>query len=82
MKLFLISQKQNRGYDTYDSAVVVAIDEEAARQLDPGTGKPVEDWSDKYSAWCSGPEHVIVTHIGEAAAGVEPGVVCASFNAG
>lgn len=82
MKLFLISQEQNNDYDTYDSAVVAAPDEETARQMNPGTGKPVKDWSKRYSSWCYGPEHVIVRQIGEAAADVEQGVVCASFNAG
>jgi len=82
MKLFLISQEQNNDYDTYDSAVVVAPDEETARQIDPCTGKPVESWGKRYSAWCDAPEHVAVRYIGEAAPDVEQGVVCASFNAG
>ena len=82
MKLFLISQEQNKDYDTYDSAVVAAPDEETARQMDPSTGKPANNWSEKYGAWCNDPEHVVVAYIGEAAAEVEQGVVCASFNAG
>lgn len=82
MKLFLLSQEQNAGYDTYDSAVVAAPDEDTARQIDPRTGKPVENWNKKYRTWCSGPEHVVVAYLGEAAAGIEQGVVCASYNAG
>lgn len=82
MKLFLISQNQNNDYDTYDSAVVAASDEEAARQMDPGTGSPVKEWNRQYSSWCAGPEHVTVRYLGEAADGVEHGIVCASFNAG
>ena len=35
MKLFLISQGENDGYDTYDSAVVCAKDEEAAKRITP-----------------------------------------------
>ena len=30
MKLFLITQEHNKGYDSYDSAVVAAPDEETA----------------------------------------------------
>ena len=30
MTLYLLSQKNNRGYDTYDSFVVAALDEEEA----------------------------------------------------
>ena len=33
MKLFLISQDKNEGYDTYDSAVVVAESEKEAREV-------------------------------------------------
>ncbi|MFA6125419.1 hypothetical protein [Sphingomonas sp.] len=38
MKLFLISQNQNYDYDTYDSAVVAAPDEETARLMNPRNG--------------------------------------------
>ena len=82
MKLFLIEQTQNEDYDTYDSAVVAAPDYQTARNIHPGTGEPVENWKKSYSSWCNAPEHVIVRYIGEAAADVEQGVVCASFNAG
>jgi hypothetical protein len=80
MKLFLISQNQNNNYDTYDSAVVAAPDEETARNMSPSNGLP-ESWGDKYSSWCPGPQYVLVRYIGEAV-NVDQGVVCASFNAG
>lgn len=38
MKLFLISQTQNNDYDTCDSAVVAAPDEETARSTTPAMG--------------------------------------------
>lgn len=83
MKLFLISQDENNDYDTYDSAVVCAPDEAAARLMDPGgnDGAPPR-WECKYSSWCSSPEKVAVQLIGDAAPGLPLGVVCASFNAG
>jgi hypothetical protein len=40
MKLFLISQSENTGYDTYDSVVVVATNIEEARRIHP------DSWSD------------------------------------
>ena len=80
MKLFLISQEQNNEYDTYDSAVVAAPDESTARHMNPGNGKPMDEW-DQYNSWCLGPEHVTVRYLGEAV-NVEQGIVCASFNAG
>ena len=84
MKLYLISQTENGHYDTFDSAVVCADDEETARNIHPRTGEPVtsEQWADLYSCWCSSPLEVAVKYLGEAAEGVEAGIVCASFNAG
>ena len=35
MKLFLLSQTENRGYDTYDSCVVCAEDEKSAKRITP-----------------------------------------------
>lgn len=80
MKLFLISQDQNDDFDTYDSAVVAASDEETARRMNPDSGKPMMDENNK--RWCNGPEHVTVRYLGEATGDVEQGIVCASFNAG
>lgn len=86
MKLFLISQKYNRGFDTYDSAVVAAQDEATARHMDPETGHPL-NWG-RFSPlkpcvwWCSSPDRVTVVYLGEAGPGIEQGVICASFNAG
>jgi hypothetical protein len=82
MKLFLISQEQNNRYDTYDSAVVAAPDEETARNMNPSNGVPMDDWKKNRNPWCNGPERVSVRYLGEAVDGVERGVVCASFNAG
>lgn len=78
-KLFLIYQKVSNGYDTYDSAVVVAESEEEARKIHP-SGYKWDDWTG-YS-WCN-PEDVKVEFIGNARKDLEnKTVVCASFNAG
>jgi hypothetical protein len=78
MKLWLIYQRDNTGWDTYDSAVVAAETEDEARLIHPGNGK----WNDRWSAWASTPDKVHVDYIGEAKDGTEHGVVLASFNAG
>ena len=39
MNIYLISQKENNDYDTYDSAVVVAPNEEVARRIHPSYRK-------------------------------------------
>jgi len=83
MKLFLISQSQHDDYDTYDAAVVIAENEEEARNMNPSDGESMteEDWKRSFSTWCNSPEHVKVEYLGESVSD-EKGVVCASFNAG
>jgi len=81
MKLWIIEQSKNAGYDTYSDAVVAAETEEEARVIQPD-GQPLranEDWA--YSTWAK-PEFVSVRYIGEAAESISKGVVCASFHAG
>lgn len=86
MKLYKISQEANNNYDTYDSAVVAAENEEEARFTDPNDNK----WNGKgwgadgklqFSDWTK-PDNVKVELIGEAIEGTKAGVICASFNAG
>jgi hypothetical protein len=76
MNIYLISQYENTGYSTYDTAVVIAESEEAARLTHP-SGE--EEWIDE--SW-SDPEDVEVELLGEAIEGSRAGVVCASFHAG
>ena len=78
MKLWLISQDENRGYDTYDSAVVAAGTEDAARKVHPGGN----EWGKDGGEWASAPEKVSVRCIGTAIGCVAGEVLCASFNAG
>lgn len=97
MKLFLISQSVNNDYDTYDSAVVCAEDEEAAKRIDPSGYYEIDEMGDFWFIYSNGrkenegPEgprnwcalkDVDVKYIGEAKEGSESGVVCNSFNAG
>ncbi len=97
MKLFLISQSVNDGYDTYDSAIVCAKDEEHAKRTDPSgyyeideggnfwftyaDGRKVNEGTEAPGNWCT-MENVEVEYIGEAKEGSEAGVICSSFNAG
>lgn len=76
MKLWLISQAVNGGYDTYDAAVVAAETEEEARSIHPHA----TSWDS--SVWAHNPEDVVVDYIGTAAKGTKKGVILASFNAG
>jgi hypothetical protein len=74
MNLYLIWQTEDNSYDTYDSAVVCASNEDEARHMDPS----YPDGRD----WCSSPDAVNVKLIGAAADGMVRSVVCSSFNAG
>ncbi len=85
MKLWLISQNQKTGYDTYDSAVVSAKDMTSAALMNPANGGRNE-WDspdDNYcGSWCDSFHLVKVKLIGNALKGTEAGIIVASFNAG
>lgn len=73
--LYLIEQSHNTGYDTYDSAVVVAPSVVEARKILPGAS---------LNTWTT-PENVTATRIGKKSTlrnYTEGEVICASFNAG
>lgn len=85
MKLWRVSQEDNRGYDTYDSFVVACETQEEAICTSPD-GKKI-DWGASLpwtvaDSWASKKSAVSAEYIGEARLGMPAGVVCASFNAG
>ena len=96
MKLWLISQDVNSGYDTYDSAVVAAETEEEARGIYPDNwGSNTKIWNGSKWLWhladgrvldyssgsWTSPNNVSVQFLADGYEGVA-GTVCASFNAG
>jgi hypothetical protein len=85
MKLWRVSQEDNREYDTYDSFVIACETQEEAICTSPD-GRKI-DWDvDKPNCWMCGwaskRSAVSAAYIGEARPGMPAGVVCASFNAG
>lgn len=94
MKLWKLSQEENASYDTYDSMVVAAKDEAAARLIHPGSGRTWGNgrWMvnrgdgtqfEEYNrAWANSPDGVSVEYLGEAEPGTAEGTILASFNAG
>jgi hypothetical protein len=98
--LIYLSEKSlsHHSWDFYDSAVVVAASEEAARRIHPVSVRDnidvsweegqwwltLEDGSfDEYGSYdWATPEGVEVRRIGTADAGIKPSVIMASFNAG
>jgi hypothetical protein len=87
MKLWLIWQNKNSEYDSYDSAVVAAETEEAARMMHPGRfssenyDKPWDGQDEGWSSWCAAKD-VNVEYLGEAKEGQMADVIVSSFNAG
>ena len=89
MNIYLLTQRVNKGYDTYDSMVVCAKDEEEARNIHPEeewshnkrSPKP-DHWAGGMGTWASRPDQVSVILLGEAKPGSTRGIECASFNAG
>jgi hypothetical protein len=84
MKLYLISQTEARGYDTYSDAVVAAPDEETAKKMHPNGYMWGVDWKPSWvmNTWAGHPDSVKAELIGEAVDGTKQGVICASFHAG
>lgn len=89
-KLYKIYSEEEVGYDMYDSAIVCAESEEAAKDIDPGEGKYrrlawLELDSNKPCAdyWLDNREDVKVQYIGIADDSIElNSVILTSFNAG
>ena len=79
-KLYRIWQNTVEGYDTYDSAIVCADNEEDARGIKIGE-RPSESDRAECAEWAE-IKHVQVEYLGEAREGLEKGKVLASFNAG
>ena len=85
MNIYLISQRENNDYDTYSDMVVVAKDEEEARNIHPREEYQWEvegHWNDPYSDWCSSPSKATVKLQGRALKGMRRGIILTSFHAG
>lgn len=84
--LYKLSQDINNDYDTFDSAIVAAENEESARMIVPGNFGWEDYYKDykntHYAPWADRPDQVKVQLIGIADSTIEKGIVLASFNAG
>lgn len=88
MNIYLLTQNDAKGWNTYDSCVVVAANEQEARNIHPYSHSVfchpnIDLWcADSHRTWASSPDLVTVIRIGIASEDQVAGVVCASFNAG
>ena len=81
MKLYLLTQNDNTGYDTYDSCIVCAENEQDAITISPDEYHKIED-KYQYTSWAREVSSITCEEIGEANEKQVRGVVLASFNAG
>lgn len=85
MKLYLLTQDVNNGYDTYDSMVVCAESKTKARLMHPSQyRKELTNEDINGGTWVSlnDAKQITIKLIGQASPSIKPGVVLASFNAG
>lgn len=97
MKIFKLEQDWVDGYDTYDSCVVIAENEEEAITIHPsdfvthikdnkwmGTSYNGEEYETGNNSWVhvEDLDKIKVTYLGEAKLSSKKGVVCSSFNPG
>lgn len=79
MKIYLLTQNQNTWYDTYDSCVICAENEDEAKNILPNWEPFGED---QWSAWAYTKEWITCEEIWECNNNQKKWVICASFNAG
>jgi hypothetical protein len=92
MNLYLLSQDENKGWDTYDSVVVAAENEEEARKICPAG---MYEWDNGWyyghtknrtyssrSDWANDIANISVKLIGVADPTVSRRIIISSFNAG
>lgn len=84
MNIYKISQNKNENYDSYDSAIVAANNEDEAKTIHPGMDvnyPSYNPWESSVYSWVTSSDDVKVEKIGEGYKGPK-GVILASFNAG
>lgn len=87
-KFYRLSQGEYKGYDTFDSCIVVAHSEEEARLIHPRPGTKLgsgRHWQNRDNSWVALEQIdlIVVEELGIAYDHLQPGtVVMSSFNAG
>ena len=77
MKLYLISQTVNSGYDTYSAFVVCAEDENDAKTI-----HKLDAPDNNYGSWVKNIKDIKVEYLGEADESIPRGEILESFHAG
>lgn len=81
MNLYLLTQDDADGYDTYDSVVVCATSKADAVTIYPCSYST--EWGTiRHRVWALTPDLVTAEYIGTAGKEIKRGVILASFNVG
>lgn len=78
MKLYLLSQTVNQNWDTFDSVLVCAENEDDAKSITPYG----EEFDGKDGTWVKDKSSIACEEIGEANSKQVRGIIISSFNAG
>ena len=79
MNIYLLTQNENNGYDTFSGMVVTAENKEQAKLIHPYSDESWNnDWDD---SWASKPENVTAELIGTGNGKVNE-IILSSFHAG
>lgn len=84
LNIYLLTQNEAKGYDTYSACVVAARSSSDARKIKPreeGYGGDDNDFSCG-GAWARSPKAVKVELLGKAKSRTKRGLILASFHAG
>jgi len=79
MKLYKLTQDDNNGYDTYDSCIVCAENEQDAVTISPDGFRKI---GERYTSWALNISSITCEEIGEANENQKRGIILSSFNAG
>lgn len=80
MKLFKLSQTVNNDWDTFDSCIVCAENEEDAKSIHPDGDSDI--LTEGGYSWTNSFADITCAEIGVANEDQKRGVICSSFNAG
>lgn len=82
LKIYLLSQEENTGYDTYSECIVCATNVEDAKNIRPDSKEFIDGvCADSYE-WATNINNITCEEIGIANHNTREGVILSSYHAG
>jgi hypothetical protein len=82
LKLYLLTQNETTGYDTYSACVVCAENEEDAKKIHPRFYGDPSVWDTEYPEWATTPKNVNSQLLGVADEETGKGIVLSRYHSG